>query len=122
MAVFLDLENIALGARDANYPNFEVDKVLERLRHIPGVEHAAAVNGFPLDRGLNILIPPKDKQDKMYIVELRLVTPDYFKTVGIPLLAGRDVQESDKEDSPPVIIVSQAMAKLGNFDGLSQFI
>src|SRR5438445_7555958 len=31
MAVFLDLENIALGARDANYPLFEVNKVLERL-------------------------------------------------------------------------------------------
>jgi uncharacterized protein (TIGR00288 family) len=31
MAVFLDLENIALGARDANYPSFDVDKVLERL-------------------------------------------------------------------------------------------
>ncbi|HEX4375581.1 MAG TPA: NYN domain-containing protein [Steroidobacteraceae bacterium] len=31
MAVFLDLENIALGARDANYPSFDVQKVLERL-------------------------------------------------------------------------------------------
>ena len=31
MAVFLDLENIALGARDASYPSFDVDKVLERL-------------------------------------------------------------------------------------------
>ncbi len=31
MAVFLDLENIALGARDAHYPNFEINKVLERL-------------------------------------------------------------------------------------------
>jgi uncharacterized protein (TIGR00288 family) len=31
MAVFLDLENIALGARDANYPSFEIQKVLERL-------------------------------------------------------------------------------------------
>jgi uncharacterized protein (TIGR00288 family) len=31
MAVFLDLENIALGARDANYPSFDVDKVFERL-------------------------------------------------------------------------------------------
>src|ERR1700727_4077844 len=31
MAVFLDLENIALGARDASYPSFDVQKVLERL-------------------------------------------------------------------------------------------
>ena len=88
-----------------------VDKVLDRLRHIPGVQSAAAVNGFPLDRGLNIMMAPKNKQEKLYIAELRLVTPDYFKTMGIPLLAGRDVQESDKEDSPPVIVLSQAMAK-----------
>src|SRR6188768_873574 len=31
MAVFLDLENIALGARDAHYPNFEINKIIERL-------------------------------------------------------------------------------------------
>jgi len=31
MAVFLDLENIALGARDAKYPSFDIEKVLERL-------------------------------------------------------------------------------------------
>jgi len=31
MAVFLDLENIVLGARDANYPAFDIQKVLERL-------------------------------------------------------------------------------------------
>ncbi len=31
LAVFLDLENIALGARDAKYPSFDVGKVLERL-------------------------------------------------------------------------------------------
>src|SRR5436305_12246366 len=31
MAVFLDLENIALGARDAHYPTFDIQKVLERL-------------------------------------------------------------------------------------------
>ncbi len=31
LAVFLDLENIALGARDANYPAFSIQKVLERL-------------------------------------------------------------------------------------------
>ena len=33
MAVFLDLENIALGARDAKYPSFDIEKVLERLIH-----------------------------------------------------------------------------------------
>jgi predicted permease len=91
-----------------------IDKVSERLRHYPGVQHVGAVNGFPLDRGLNIIMGPPGKQGNSYIVELRLVTPGYFKAMGIPLLAGRDVAESDKEDSPPVVILSQAMVnKLG---------
>ena len=93
-----------------------IDKVLGRLRSYPGVQHAAAVNGFPLDRGLNIAMTP-GKDQKSFVVELRLVTPDYFKSVGIPLIAGRDISDSDREDSQPVIILSQAMVRkleLGN--------
>ena len=60
-------------------------------------------NGFPLDRGLNILMPPRELQ-KSYTVELRLVTPGYFQTVGIPLLAGRDIADTDRADSPPVML------------------
>ena len=105
-----------VNLKGADYASMEattrfVDKVLERLRRIPGVQHAAAVNGFPLDRGLNIAMPPTGPQQKSFTVELRLVTPDYFRTVGIPLLVGRDVAESDREDAPPVIVLSQAMVK-----------
>jgi predicted permease len=88
-----------------------VDEVLAQLRRYPGVQHAAAVNGLPLDRGLNISMNLPNGQQRSVTVELRLVTPDYFRTMGIPLLAGRDFTDSDNEEGPQVIVASEALAK-----------
>ncbi|MBS1799943.1 MAG: ABC transporter permease [Acidobacteria bacterium] len=88
-----------------------IQKVIDRLQQYPGVKQVAASNGFPLDRGLNITMPPTGNLQKSDLVELRLVTPGYFRAVGIPLLAGRDIAETDRADSAPVIVVSQAIAK-----------
>ena len=41
---------------------------------------------------------------------LRLVTPDYFRTVGIPLLEGRFFSEADDADAPRVIVINKSMA------------
>jgi predicted permease len=88
-----------------------IDKVLGRLEREPGVKHVAAINGLLLDRGLNIAIPPTGKEQKLYIVELRLVTPGYFAAVGTPLLAGRDIADTDKAGGPTAVVVSEAFAK-----------
>lgn len=128
LGVFLRLRATPLGVRPQNltvaqvnlkgasYSTVEptmqfVDKVLAKLRSYPGVTHAAAVNGFPLDRGLNIQMPPSGPKQKSFTIELRLVTPDYFRTMGMPLLTGRDVEESDNENAPPVAVLSEAAAK-----------
>jgi predicted permease len=87
-----------------------VQKVIDKLQRYPGVKQVGASNGFPLDRGLNITMPPTGNLQKSDLVELRLVTPGYFRAVGIPLLTGRDIADSDKADSPPVLVVSQAIA------------
>ena len=39
------------------------------------------------------------------------VTPNYFCTVGIPLIAGRTFRDSDGEDAPPAILVNRSMAQ-----------
>ncbi|MDE1178758.1 MAG: ADOP family duplicated permease [Edaphobacter sp.] len=88
-----------------------VDKVLARLREYPGVRYAAAINGFPLDRGLNVMMEPAGKDKKSFIVEARFVTPDYFRTMGIPMLAGRDFTDSDNEGAPIVAVMSEALVK-----------
>jgi putative ABC transport system permease protein len=86
-------------------------EVLRRLRSLPGVESAAAVEYLPL-------------QEHVYgIWSFRLqnggdlrgapigATPDYFRTSGIRLLAGRDFTDADRFSSQPVAIVNQEFAR-----------
>jgi predicted permease len=88
-----------------------VEKVLDELEHQPGVERVAAVNGLPLDRGLNEGGYPADRPDVRDTVEFRTVTPGYFRTLGIPLLAGRDLTVADRADAPHVVLVNEKAAE-----------
>jgi putative ABC transport system permease protein len=45
------------------------------------------------------------------VQSIRRVTPDYFRTVGIPLIAGRAFRESDTEDAPPVVLLNRSLAR-----------
>jgi predicted permease len=88
-----------------------VTTVLDELRRTPGVDRVAAVNGLPLDRGLNISGSPSDRVNLNQIIEFRTATPQYFQTMGIPLLAGRDLAESDRADTDPVLVIGETTAK-----------
>jgi predicted permease len=89
-----------------------IERVQDGLRRIPGVVQVAAVNGLPLDRGLNILgRPAKDGINMNRNIGARFVTPGYFHTVGTPLLAGRDVTTGDRASGAPVALVNEAMAR-----------
>ncbi len=88
-----------------------VSTVLDRLRRTPGVDSVAAVNGLPLDRGLNMGANPMDRHNLRQIVEFRAVTPGYFQTMGMHLLAGRDVADSDRAGSDRVIVIGATAAK-----------
>jgi len=93
-------------------------RVVERVRALPGVVSAAMVNRLPLaggtqtwgvefedaDRGRPI--PGGDIQ-----VDSRPITPDYFRTLQIPLLAGRTFTEADDDASPRVGIIDEVLAK-----------
>jgi multidrug efflux pump subunit AcrB len=52
-----------------------VAKVLDQLRRTPGVDRVAAVNGLPLDRGLNMGGNPSDRHELRQIIEFRSITP-----------------------------------------------
>ncbi len=88
-----------------------VERVLAGLDHAPGVSRAAAIDGLPLDRGLNIGMMPSDRPALRQTAELRPATPSYFQTLGLQLLAGRLLQESDRAGAPPVAVISEAAAK-----------
>ncbi len=87
-----------------------VNAVVDELRHQPGVDSVAAINGLPLDRGLNIGGYPVNHRDLSQIVEFRAVTPGYFRAMGIPLLEGRDIADSDRADGDRVIVIGAAAA------------
>jgi predicted permease len=89
-----------------------VDRLLERVRALPGVEHAAAAPNLPLERGLNFPVDiPERPELAIGAVELRFVSPDYFATLGVPLRGGRDFDYSDAAGAEPVAIVNEAFAR-----------
>jgi putative ABC transport system permease protein len=90
--------------------------VLERLSAIPGVQQSAAVSFLPMT-GLGIgtsfyradrPTPPPGEQSGTAV---KPVTPNFFKTMGIPLVRGRDFTAADTWTSTPVAIVSEALVR-----------
>jgi predicted permease len=89
-----------------------VDQLLERVRALPGVEHAAVAPSLPLERGMNFPVDIAERPDLATgAVELRFVSPDYFATLGVPLRGGRDFDERDVAGAEPVAIVNEAFAR-----------
>ena len=92
-----------------------LDRLLERLRAIPGVQSAAAASTLPLsgesDWG-TFLIAGRSAPDwtKAYAASWRGVSVDYFRTLGIPLLRGREFSPGDAKNQN-AIIINEAMAK-----------
>src|SRR5207248_1538940 len=130
IAAFLQLERRDLGFRSDHVLTFNLDlpqgqynaatgirfsdELLKRLRALPGVQSAAA--GWPLPmQGDQVTISfdmeerragPSDRPRS----DMAIVTPGYFRTLGIPLLEGRDFTERDDRQAPPVLVVNQAFA------------
>ena len=88
-----------------------IDKVMAELQSYPGVQCVAAVNGLPLDRGLNTNGWPADRPEMKQTIEFRAVTPGYFRTLGIPLMMGRDVTADDGPGTQKVVLVSETGAR-----------
>jgi predicted permease len=111
--------NITLGG--ARYPDIAaqsglITRFVEELRAAPGVVSAAAVGGLPLSGFVGSA--PYARSDGQVpelkdrpLAPLRSVTPGYFATMGIPLLAGRDFDSGDVAGRQEAIIISAAGAK-----------
>ena len=97
---------------DAARGDLLVDRLLQRVRALPGVEHAAAAPSLPLERGLNFPVDIAERPElAIGAVELRFVSPDYFATLGVPLRGGRDFDDNDVLGAEPVAIVNEAFAR-----------
>lgn len=90
--------------------------LLERVRAIPGVRAASLISHLPIrDQGGNVAVwdpanPPADASD-WRLAYARVIMPGYFGTMGTPLRAGRDIKATDDQDAPPVMVISETMAR-----------
>lgn len=90
-------------------------QLVDRLREFPGVQSASAVFAVPLGRtGFDTSyeiegrdIPPSDLPD----TRLNVAEPQFFQTLGIPFLSGRDFTRRDDLQAPPVIVINEALAR-----------
>jgi macrolide transport system ATP-binding/permease protein len=91
------------------------EELIARVRALPGVESAAFARVTPLGNGtysstpiaVDGYQPPLEEQPT---VDYNQVSPDYFATLGIPLLSGREFTRADDENAPLIAIVNQTMA------------
>lgn len=110
--MFLSGERAQYQARQVAF----YDDALRRIGALPGVTGAAAAVTLPIGgddfaAGFTIegrpLPPPGQEPRAGY----QVVTPAYFRTMGIPILAGRDFLPGDTREAPPVVMVNQTFAR-----------
>jgi putative ABC transport system permease protein len=87
-----------------------------RIQTLPGVEAAAFASILPLsgsNSDSSFAIEGRDSRAEKVFPdeEIRVVTPDYFRVLKIPLLQGRHLAGADSADAPAVVVINQAMAK-----------
>jgi predicted permease len=115
--------HVALAAFDLRSKGYSAgqaasyyDRLLERVRAVPGVQSASLERFVPLwftgrsystTRVENYTPEPGEDMG----IDLNVVGPDYFKVLQIPLASGRDFAEQDRPGAPKVVIVNETMAK-----------
>ncbi len=89
--------------------------VLERVRSLPGVEAASFADFIPSGggrRSTTIAIENYTPRSEENMSVLNgVVTTDYFKTMGMTVLAGREFTDRDNEGAPPTVIINDALAR-----------
>ena len=90
-------------------------QLLDRVRTLPGVESAALTRVIPFSYNVfssapievDGYQPPPNEQPTVEYIE---VTEDYFTTLGIPIVSGREFMRTDDENVPPLAIINETMA------------
>ena len=89
-------------------------EMVQEVSAVPGVESAAITDALPLDRNRSWALRPaaSEGQDVPWErVFVRLVSEDYIRTMGIPLLSGREFTTRDRAGHPRVILINQEAAR-----------
>ena len=92
------------------------DELLRRVDELPGVESAGMITFLPLSfSGMNFAFSIEGRTSpgdmNLPLAVYRVVSPDYFQAMGIPLQRGRVFDSRDTADSPPVIVMNRRLAE-----------
>jgi putative ABC transport system permease protein len=113
---------VDLSLSDARYPKNDdaagfYRRIVEAAAALPGTQHAALVSDPPLfggdgynQLGFSIAGAPAKPPGEEDFAYLRWVTPDYFDTIGVPLVSGRFFDDGDAIGRPAVVLINAAMA------------
>lgn len=115
-------ENVLLATLNPSLNGYSPDKtrnfydeLLLKTRALPGVTTASLASDSPLSGGWDqngiVVEGYTPREGEKMSCDATLVSPDYFKTLNIPLLQGRDVTEQDKLGSPKVAVINESMAR-----------
>jgi predicted permease len=92
------------------------DNALRELHSLPGVRSVAAASTLPVSgQGavihFNIQGRPPRNGSEYIMANYRTISSEYFQTLRIPLLQGRWIEGTDRENTPPIVVINEAMAK-----------
>jgi len=91
------------------------DQIRTATLQVPGVQHAALVSVVPLTHNqLATSVAPEGRAlsaDERISADMRYASPDYFDTMGMPFVDGRDFDRTDDANAPRVCIISASLAK-----------
>jgi len=92
------------------------DELIQRVHALPGVEYAAILTALPLTGGpgrpVQVMGRPALKLNERPIAAQQNITAEYFRAMQIPLRRGRELSEPDAADTPRVLIINEALARL----------
>ncbi len=92
------------------------DRAMEQIRAVPGVVSVGTTTTIPLAGGgstqpFTVEGRPAGAIAEQPMAQTRYISPDYFRAIGIPLRQGRVFSDYDRDNSVPVVIISEAMAR-----------
>jgi predicted permease len=95
-----------------------IDDVIRRVKAVPGIKHAAFARFIPFGLSAGgatkvVSLPGQESTPGKHGLNLYYsnVTPEYFVTMGITIVKGRGFTDSDRKESPKVVLVSKALAR-----------
>jgi predicted permease len=117
-----DVLTFRLSLPETKYPDGAArraffDALRERLSALSGVSASGLVNSLPLDQERMITIldiegrPRPTDRMQMPRASVRIVSPDFFRAMGIRLTSGRALEEGDLTGAAPVVVVNESLAR-----------